>query len=214
MAILPQIQERDASEHVHEVYDQVKSRYGGFLPDIYKAFANDPEYLASINDHMARVLKPRKVDAKTKEVIALVVGGDQQLRLLPPCPCREPARPVRVRRRGSRRNPRDDRAVVGGDAVQHRRRRPLAAARRRHGQRRGGGLDPQPRAAGRLAASWRPATLGRADQPRRRPARRALQRPAPFRVSGLLPHALRGQREWPAVQPDGRRLHPSVRSRP
>ncbi len=53
MAILPQIQERDASEHVHEVYEQVKSRYGGFLPDIYKAFANDPEYLASINDHIA-----------------------------------------------------------------------------------------------------------------------------------------------------------------
>ena len=71
MAILPQIQEHDASEHVHETYDQVKSRYGGFLPDIYKAFANDPEYLASINDHMARVLKPRKVDAKTKGVIAL-----------------------------------------------------------------------------------------------------------------------------------------------
>ena len=75
MAILPQIQERDASEHVHEVYAQVKSRYGGFLPDIYKAFANDPEYLASINDHMARVLKPRKVDARTKEVIALVVAA-------------------------------------------------------------------------------------------------------------------------------------------
>ncbi|MDQ3689528.1 MAG: carboxymuconolactone decarboxylase family protein [Chloroflexota bacterium] len=75
MAILPKIDEHDADGHVHTVYEQVKSRYGGFLPDIYKAFANDPEYLASINDHMARVLKPRKVDAKTKEVIALVVAA-------------------------------------------------------------------------------------------------------------------------------------------
>jgi len=40
-----------------------------------KAIGNDPEYLDSLNDHMARVLKPRKVDAKTKEVIALVVAA-------------------------------------------------------------------------------------------------------------------------------------------
>jgi AhpD family alkylhydroperoxidase len=75
MAILSQIEERDASPKVRETYQKVKARYGGFLPDIYKAFANDPEYLDSINDHIARVLKPRKVDAKTKEVIALVVAA-------------------------------------------------------------------------------------------------------------------------------------------
>jgi AhpD family alkylhydroperoxidase len=75
MAILPKIQEHDASPAVQETYKKVKARYGGFLPDIYKAFANDPEYLDSLNDHMARVLKPRKVDSKTKEVIALVVAA-------------------------------------------------------------------------------------------------------------------------------------------
>ena len=75
MAILPKIQENEASPEVRESYTKVKARYGGFLPDIYKAFANDPEYLDSLNDHMARVLKPRKVDAKTKEVIALVVAA-------------------------------------------------------------------------------------------------------------------------------------------
>ncbi len=66
MAILPQIEERDASPKVREAYQKVKARYGGFLPDIYKAFANDPEYLDSINDHMARVLKPRKVDERPR----------------------------------------------------------------------------------------------------------------------------------------------------
>jgi AhpD family alkylhydroperoxidase len=75
MPIFDLIQEEDATEEVHQTYQKIKSRYGGFLPDIYKAFAHDPEYLASINEHMTRVLRPRKVDAKTKEVIAFVVAA-------------------------------------------------------------------------------------------------------------------------------------------
>jgi len=75
MPILELIQEEDASEEVKRIYRQIKARYGGFLPDIYKAFAHDPEYLASINEHMTRVLRPRKVDAKTKEVIAFAVAA-------------------------------------------------------------------------------------------------------------------------------------------
>lgn len=78
MPIIKLIQEDEASDKVRETYDKIKARYGGFLPDIYKAFANDPEYLASISDHMARVLAPRKVDAKTKEVIAFVVAAMNQ----------------------------------------------------------------------------------------------------------------------------------------
>ncbi|MGE0266790.1 MAG: carboxymuconolactone decarboxylase family protein [Candidatus Obscuribacterales bacterium] len=74
MAVFPLIEEDNASEAVKATYQKVKERYQGFLPDIYKAFANDPEYLASINDHMTRVLAPRKVDSKTKEVIAFVVA--------------------------------------------------------------------------------------------------------------------------------------------
>jgi AhpD family alkylhydroperoxidase len=75
MPIFELIQEEDASEEVDQTYRKIKARYGGSLPDIYKAFAHDPEYLASINDHMTRVLRPRKVDAKTKEVIAFVVAA-------------------------------------------------------------------------------------------------------------------------------------------
>ncbi len=52
MAILPKIQEPDASPEVQATYAKIKARYGGFLPDIYKAFANDPEYLDSLNDHI------------------------------------------------------------------------------------------------------------------------------------------------------------------
>jgi AhpD family alkylhydroperoxidase len=69
------IEEEDASEEVRRSYRAVRARYGGSLPEIFKAFAHDPEYLASINEHMERVLRPRKVDAKTKEVIAFVVAA-------------------------------------------------------------------------------------------------------------------------------------------
>ena len=37
MAILPKIEEHEASLEVQEIYKKVKARYGGFLPDIYKA---------------------------------------------------------------------------------------------------------------------------------------------------------------------------------
>jgi AhpD family alkylhydroperoxidase len=56
----------------------IKARYGGRVPDIYKVMANDPEYLASLNEHMTRLLAPRKVDAKTKDVIAFVVAAMNQ----------------------------------------------------------------------------------------------------------------------------------------
>lgn len=75
MAVMHLIQEEEAQGKVKETYAKIKERYGGFIPDIYKAFANDPEYLESINEHMTRVLAPRKVDAKTKEVIAYVVAA-------------------------------------------------------------------------------------------------------------------------------------------
>ncbi|MBI2935871.1 MAG: carboxymuconolactone decarboxylase family protein [Chloroflexi bacterium] len=75
MPIFKLVPEDEAKGAVKETYEKIKARYGGFLPDIYKAFANDPEYLASINEHMTRVLAPRKVDAKTKEVIAFVVAA-------------------------------------------------------------------------------------------------------------------------------------------
>ncbi|HVA88281.1 MAG TPA: carboxymuconolactone decarboxylase family protein [Chloroflexota bacterium] len=78
MPIFKPVQEQDANESVSESYAKIKARYGGRLPDIYKAMANDPEYLASLNEHMTRVLAPRNVDARTKEVIAFVVAAMNQ----------------------------------------------------------------------------------------------------------------------------------------
>ena len=78
MPIFKPVLEQEASESVSESYAKIKARYGGRVPDIYKVMANDPEYLASLNEHMTRVLAPRKVDAKTKEVIAFVVAAMNQ----------------------------------------------------------------------------------------------------------------------------------------
>lgn len=75
MPIIKLVQEDQAEETVKATYERVKERYGGAIPDIHKAFANDPAYLASITEHMERVLAPRNVDAKTKEVIAFVVAA-------------------------------------------------------------------------------------------------------------------------------------------
>ncbi|TAM57668.1 carboxymuconolactone decarboxylase family protein [bacterium] len=75
MPIFKLIEELDAKPEVQETYAKVKARYGGAIPAVYKAFANDPAYLASLNDHIARVMAPRKIDAKAKEIIAFVVAS-------------------------------------------------------------------------------------------------------------------------------------------
>lgn len=75
MPIPKLVEENDASPEVQEIYDQVKESYGGFLPDLYKLFGNDPDYLRSIVAHMGTVMEPRQIDAKTKEVIAYVVSA-------------------------------------------------------------------------------------------------------------------------------------------
>ncbi len=76
MTIIPAVEEADANDDLAATYQRIKDRYGGhFLPEIYKVMGNDPTYVDSLNDHMARVLEPRKVDARTKEVIAFTVAA-------------------------------------------------------------------------------------------------------------------------------------------
>lgn len=76
MAIIDPVEEADATDELTATYRRIKDRYGGhFLPEIYKVMGNDPTYVDSLNDHMTRVLEPRKVDARTKEVIAFVVAA-------------------------------------------------------------------------------------------------------------------------------------------
>ncbi len=75
MSILKLVSEQEAEPRVREAFARVKEHYGGFLPDLYKIFANDPAYLESVSRHMATVMEPRKIDAKTKEIIAFVIAA-------------------------------------------------------------------------------------------------------------------------------------------
>ena len=76
MSIIAPVEEAAADGDLAATYQKVKDRYGGhFLPEIYKVMGNDPTYVDSLNDHMTRVLEPRKVDARTKEVIAFTVAA-------------------------------------------------------------------------------------------------------------------------------------------
>lgn len=75
MPILPSIKPEDASPEVSATYDEVAEKYGGVVPELYRKLANSPTYLASLNDHMGRVMAPGKVDAETKEVVAFVISA-------------------------------------------------------------------------------------------------------------------------------------------
>lgn len=75
MSVLKLVSEQEAEPRVREAFAHVKERYGGFLPDLYKLFANDPAYLESVTRHIATVMEPRKIDAKTKEVIAFAIAA-------------------------------------------------------------------------------------------------------------------------------------------
>ena len=75
MPIFELIQEEYASQEVKQTYQKIKARYRGSCPTSTRPLPTTTEYLASINEHMTRVLRPRKVDAKTKEVIAFTVAA-------------------------------------------------------------------------------------------------------------------------------------------
>lgn len=77
MPILNPVEVKDADERVAHVYEKVKEKYGGVVPDLYKLLASDPDYLESLVSHMGRVMEPDKIDSRTKEIIALVVSAEK-----------------------------------------------------------------------------------------------------------------------------------------
>ena len=69
-ASIKMIEESEATGKVKEIYDEIKKTLGiGFVPNMYKAIANNPSYLEitwkKIQDIMS---KSGKLDNKTKLV--------------------------------------------------------------------------------------------------------------------------------------------------
>ena len=76
VAFVDVVEENEATGQVKEVYEDIKRILGiDFIPNMYKAMANNPEYLnatwAKVQAVMAR---QGKLDSKTKDIIALTVS--------------------------------------------------------------------------------------------------------------------------------------------
>lgn len=76
MATVKFIEEKDAPGEVKEIYSDIKKTWGiPFVPNLFKAMANNPDYL-NATWHRAKVIMGKgKLDPKTKQVIALAVSA-------------------------------------------------------------------------------------------------------------------------------------------
>ncbi len=76
MAVIRLVEENEASEVVREVYQDIKSTLGiDFVPNMYRAMANDPDYLTSSWNKIQAVMGGAgKLDSLTKDIIALTVS--------------------------------------------------------------------------------------------------------------------------------------------
>ena len=76
MAKVAYIEEENASEDVKKVYDEIKKKFGiDFAPNIFKAMAAKPEFLASTWQQYKTVMGPGELSSREKELIALAVSA-------------------------------------------------------------------------------------------------------------------------------------------
>lgn len=76
VAFVDVVEENAATGKVKEVYQDIKKTLGiDFVPNMYKAMANNPEYLdLTWRKIQAVMTKPGKLDSITKDIIALTVS--------------------------------------------------------------------------------------------------------------------------------------------
>jgi alkylhydroperoxidase family enzyme len=75
MAIVRLIAEEEATGKVREVFDDIKAtKQIDFVPNIWRALANNPEHLEAAWHKLKAIMRPGKLDMLTKEMIALAVS--------------------------------------------------------------------------------------------------------------------------------------------
>ena len=76
VAFVKVVEESEATGEVKEVYEDIKKTLGiDFIPNMYKAMANKPEYLKTTWEKVQTVMTSQgKLDSKTKDIIALTVS--------------------------------------------------------------------------------------------------------------------------------------------
>ena len=77
MASIQMIDEADATGKTGQIYDDIRSTLGiDFIPNMYKAMAVKPDFLEANWNKVKAVMKaPGKLDALTKEIIAVAVSA-------------------------------------------------------------------------------------------------------------------------------------------
>jgi AhpD family alkylhydroperoxidase len=76
VALVPYVEDQDATGIVREVYDDIKSSRGlAEVPNFWKAIAHRPEYLRSEWTKLRTILETGTIDRKVKEMIAVAVSA-------------------------------------------------------------------------------------------------------------------------------------------
>jgi AhpD family alkylhydroperoxidase len=76
MALVPFVEESDATGLVKEIYDDIKATRGlAEVPNFWKAIAHHPEYLRAEWTKLRTILETGTLDRKTKEIIAVAVSA-------------------------------------------------------------------------------------------------------------------------------------------
>lgn len=67
--------EAEVKGKVQEVFEEIKREFAlPFVPNLFRAMANNPEYLQSSWERFKRVMLSGKLDRKTKELLAIAVS--------------------------------------------------------------------------------------------------------------------------------------------
>ena len=76
VAFVKVVGESEATGKVKEIYEDIKKTLGiDFVPNMYKAMANNPEYLDTTWKKIQAIMtKQGKLDSKTKDIVALTVS--------------------------------------------------------------------------------------------------------------------------------------------
>lgn len=76
IAYVKVIEGRKATGKVNGIYEDIKKTLGiDFIPNMYKAMANNPEYLETTWKRLQAIMsKQGRLDRKTKDIIALTVS--------------------------------------------------------------------------------------------------------------------------------------------
>ena len=76
MALVPYVEEADATGVVQEIYQDIKtSRNLAEVPNFWKAIAHRPEYLRAEWTKLRTIVETGTIDRKTKEMIAVAVSA-------------------------------------------------------------------------------------------------------------------------------------------